>query len=464
MASNFKSVQFSDVSSSGRFDAKYFFLKDKIRVYASNKKISLISLGEKGLIRKITDGEHSGQIFYEEGITFIKNSSVKDFDISQYDGFYISKEKHESLSRSALKDEDVLFTTIGHLGSAAIVPEGFGEANINQNLVKMEINREMMSPYYLAAFLNSSFVRSQIDSLLTGNIQSILTYPKIKEIKVLNADKGFQLEIENLYKESIKYGRQAISKFEDAKQLIRHELKLDKKRIGYDKCYDVALSSMNSTLWTPKYHFPKYINMIKYFQENFTTEPLSELVKYTGGDEVGSVEYNSYLEKKDDDVPFIRTSDIYNYQYDLCPDYFVDHEIYEDLEQGISKGDILFSNDGKIGMISMIVDDEPIIVQSHINILKKKSSKITMEYLYALFMLDEINFYQCDKCTVIQSTIPTLAKRLNEFVVPILDDDVIKKVTQIIKEANGLIAKKKAAVRLMQKRIEELLEEAALGE
>lgn len=462
MASNFKSVQFSDVSISGRFDAKYFFIKDKIRVYASNKKIALISLGEKGLIRKITDGEHSGQIFYEEGITFIKNSSVKDFDISQYDGFYISEEKHKALSRSALKDEDVLFTTIGHLGSAAIVPESFGKANINQNLVKMEINKDMMSPYYLAAFLNSSFVRSQIDSLLTGNIQSILTYPKIKEIKVINAEKSFQLEIENLYKTSIDYGRKAIVKFEEAKHLIRHELKLDKKKIGYKKCYEVSLSSMNSTLWTPKYHFPKYINMVEYFKENFITEPLSKLVKYTSGDEVGSAVYNSYLEKKSNDVPFIRTSDIYNYQYDLCPDYFVDYEIYEDLGQGIIKGDILFSNDGKIGMISMIVDNEPIIVQSHINILKKKSSKITMEYLYALFMLDEINLYQCDKCTVIQSTIPTLAKRLNEFIVPILDDNVIKNVTQIIKEANNLIARKKATVRLMQKKIEDLLDAAIL--
>ena len=202
--------------------------------------------------------------------------------------------------------------------------------------------------------------------------------------------------------------------------------------------------------------------MVEYFKENFITEPLSKLVKYTSGDEVGSAVYNSYLEKKSNDVPFIRTSDIYNYQYDLCPDYFVDYEIYEDLGQGISKGDILFSNDGKIGMISMIVDNEPIIVQSHINILKKKSSKITMEYLYALFMLDEINLYQCDKCTVIQSTIPTLAKRLNEFIVPILDDNLIKNVTQIIKEANDLIARKKATVRLMQKKIEDLLEAAIL--
>ena len=149
------------------------------------------------------------------------------------------------------------------------------------------------------------------------------------------------------------------------------------------------------------------------------------MIKYKSGDEVGSDSYNSYLNKKDTDVPFIRTSDIYNYQYDICPDNFVDFETYEDLHQNIEVGNILFSNDGKIGMTTMISQDNPIIVQSHINIIKLNTTEITPEYLYAMLMIDEINLYQSDKCTVIQSTIPTLAKRLNEFVIPILDYDII---------------------------------------
>ena len=58
-----------------------------------------------------------------------------------------------------------------------------------------------------------------------------------------------------------------------------------------------------------------------------------------------------------------------------------------------------------------------------------------------MLMVDEINAFQCDKCTVIQSTIPTLAKRLNEFIIPILDSDFIKEITcltQFITES-GLV-------------------------
>ena len=117
--------------------------------------------------------------------TYVYNNCVKDFDISLTDGFYITEYKHSLLQRSALKSNDILFTTIGHLGSATIVPDNFGEANINQNLVRMKINDATIDPYYLAAFLNSSFVRKQIDCLFTGNIQKILTYPKIKKIKII---------------------------------------------------------------------------------------------------------------------------------------------------------------------------------------------------------------------------------------------------------------------------------------
>ena len=38
------------------------------------------------------------------------------------------------------------------------------------------------------------------------------------------------------------------------------------------------------------------------------------------GEEVGCVNYNEYIDKNNGDIPFIRTSDIINYQVDLFPD------------------------------------------------------------------------------------------------------------------------------------------------
>lgn len=456
----YKDVLNSEITKANRFDAKYFFLQDEISHYYNNKNIQLVNLGDENLLKKITDGEHSGQTFVDSGITFIKNSSVKDFDISLYDNFYITEAKHKSLKRSALKEEDVLFTTIGHLGSSTIVPKGFPEANINQNLVKMEINADFISPYYIAAFLNSSFIRRQITCLLTGNIQSILTYPKIKQIKIIKANDSFQKSIEDLYKKAISENQNALQTIEDCKEYIRTALSLSKMKTYAENFYDVSFNNLKNSLWTPKYYYPKYVEIINYIKSNFNYDYISNLVDISNGDEVGSESYNTYLEKNVTDIPFIRTSDLYNYQFDRCPDFFVDKSTYKELNQNIEKNDILFTNDGKIGLIAMIVDDDPIIVQSHINILKLKSDKITIEYLYAMLMLDEINFYQCDKCTVIQSTIPTLANRINEFIIPILDEDSIKYITMKAKEANMHFRKNRAYIKEMQEKIETLLLES----
>ena len=46
---------------------------------AKKNKEDIIDFGT--IIDKITDGEHAGQTFVKEGVLFLKNSSIKDFDI-----------------------------------------------------------------------------------------------------------------------------------------------------------------------------------------------------------------------------------------------------------------------------------------------------------------------------------------------------------------------------------------------
>ena len=461
MALSIKSVRFHDLSGAGRFDARYFFLQEMIEQFSEDQKIQLMELGEKDLILEITDGEHAGQTFLEQGIRFIKNSSVKDFDISVTDGFFISRQKHSLLGRSAVKRGDILFTTIGHLGSAAVVPKGFGEANINQNLVRIKVNENLIDPYYLAAFLNSSFVRRQIDCLFTGNIQRILTYPKIKKIKIIKAAEEFQKRIRKWYLEAIEYGNAGLENIEEAQRLIRQQLRLDEFQANESSAYEVNCRLMKHTLWTPRYYYPRYVSAVEYFLEHFPCRRLSQLVSFRSGDEVGSDAYNSYLDRKRTDVPFIRTSDIYNYQYDICPDFFVDQSVFQELNQDIQPGDILFSNDGKIGMIAMVSRRDPIVAQSHIQIMRLESDEITPEYLYAMLMIREINTYQSEKCTVVQSTIPTLAKRLNAFVIPILEKEARDQITELIRRANDLFDQKRDRIRDMQSAIEELLHREA---
>ena len=91
----------------------YYLFKQKIKSYSKREDIVSFSLGEKDVLEILTDGEHAGQKFVEEGALFIKNSSVKRYGINEFDGFYITHEKNNSLKRSKLQKDDILFTTIG---------------------------------------------------------------------------------------------------------------------------------------------------------------------------------------------------------------------------------------------------------------------------------------------------------------------------------------------------------------
>ena len=81
------------------------------------------------------------------------------------------------LSRSQLQHGDVVFTITGSYGNAAVVPANLGPANINQHSVRIRVNRDRVKPEYLAAFLNSSLCRPQVDRAATGSSRPALGLP-----------------------------------------------------------------------------------------------------------------------------------------------------------------------------------------------------------------------------------------------------------------------------------------------
>lgn len=278
MALNYKSIDYSKNDFLMRLNSKFYNLQEYLNHSSNFSEIDFIPFGE--FIDNITDGEHAGQTFVKEGVLFLKNSSIKDFDISLYDGFYISEIKHKKLQRSALRGEDVLFTTIGHLGSAAIVPENFGQANMNQNFVKISINKTKVSPYYIVAYLNSKLARKQISCLLTGNIQSILTYPKIKNIKIgIPKDDSIQKEITEKYKDAIKLSQEARRIIKETINYLDKELQLIDNDENSDKVFSIKHDLLNNEcgLWTPKYFWPKYVETESNLMNRVQCIPLGEI-------------------------------------------------------------------------------------------------------------------------------------------------------------------------------------------
>ncbi len=136
------------------------------------------------------------------------------------------------------------------------------------------------------------------------------------------------------------------------------------------------------------------------------------------GHEVGAEAYGT------GDIPFIRTSDISNYEISIDPTRSISEEIYQQYadQQQLAPGDILFVSDGRyrIGRTAILhAHNYRCIVQSHLRIISvKPGSPISAIELLYLFNLPMVQ-HQIRNLVFIQSTLGALGKRMNEICIPL---------------------------------------------
>ena len=187
------------------------------------------------------------------------------------------------------------------------------------------------------------------------------------------------------------------------------------------------------------------------YQVKTIKELLDEkILQIKRGNEIGSQFYGK------GDIPFIRTSDIVNWELQIDPIKCVPEEIYEQYKnrQNVQEGDILFVKDGTflIGRSAIVSkQNEKIIIQSHL--LKIRVSKnCAIDSYYMLYLLNTpVVQKQIAKYTFIQGTISTVGERFNEIRLPIHKD--LNKIRQISDEVKDIIDTK----RILRERINNLI-------
>ncbi|MFX1365332.1 MAG: N-6 DNA methylase [Promethearchaeota archaeon] len=229
------------------------------------------------------------------------------------------------------------------------------------------------------------------------------------------------------------------------------------------KVFKIKFSQIKNKIFIPVY----YIGVEKILKKladdnNFTLFTIKDLIKkkiiYSNkggylprGDEIGSKLYGL------GDIPFIRTSELNNWEINLYSYKKTSEEVYQQYKdkQNIEIGDILLVKDGGpnlIGKTAYITElDTKIIIQSHIFQIKtiKNDENIDPYLLLYLFNLDVVQ-KQIQAITFVQGTIATIGNRIMEVVLPIPVDinkrkdisSTIKKIieqkTEIRKKINNL--------------------------
>lgn len=227
--------------------------------------------------------------------------------------------------------------------------------------------------------------------------------------------------------------------------------------------YKINSNSIKNNIFIPKYYDPDLYTEIYSLKSTHDLFPLGELIDkgiiaVQTGHEIGKMAYGT------GNIPFVRTSDITNWEIKTIPKQGISKAIYEQYveKEDVQTGDILLVRDGTylIGTNCMVTQmDLPMVYQSHIlkfRIVDKNK-------------IDPYIFFLCLNCSLVQrqiknmqftaDIIDTLGNRFREVIIPIPKKKERKEY--LIKKTKGAIdtrIKYKAAVKQMPLLIEKIID------
>ena len=457
-------IQKSDIGIECRFEASFYLYSVVIRQKCLERNISFDQLGN--MCECISDGEHSAIPRTKvAGVRYLYGRNIKDgivdFD-PETDSSYISEANYKRFTRTYVKEGDLLITIVGTVGKVAVYAKSYiGEAGIPRHIAKIRLKPDSWAtPEFLTAYFLSRLGKHQICNITTGNIQPLLSLCNIKTLDIPRIEKQIVDIITTQMKKMVELEAEALRLINLAKQTFYERLGLNFDSIERPKTYTISSAEFkNAEIWNTTYSLPLYVNTQIAIKGICRTVSLGEVVRIDKGDEVGSENYNVYLEKHDTDIPFIRTSDIVNFEVDQYPDFYVPVEIYNEIGQDVKAGDVIFSKDGKIGQVSLITDFDKAIIASGFSILRLNNKAyeygLTPEYLFTVLAIREIGIFESKRRTVVASTIPHLREdRMKEMQIPILDKTSIDEITNLVREAFILKAERKRLVADVRKTID----------
>lgn len=147
-------------------------------------KIKLADVTE--VITKGTTPTTIGYNYTDTGINFVKVEAISNESTFLLDRLaYISEECNNKMSRSQLRENDILFSIAGAIGRTAIVRKDILPANTNQALAIIRLNTKDITPEFLLLSLKGEYIYKQFNKKKQGVAQINLSLKDISELEIL---------------------------------------------------------------------------------------------------------------------------------------------------------------------------------------------------------------------------------------------------------------------------------------
>lgn len=246
-------------------DSEYFY-KRNLQMQRLIENMNTVTIGD---IAVVTDGIHTS-IDYDENskINLISATSPRENVFNLTRGVFISQKAHTANPRTALRENDVIISTVGTIGNCAVVDKSILPANSDRHvgIIRLE---STINPYMLSTFLLSKYGRNQTVRETTGNVQPNLFLYKIKEIKVPVFGEAFQTAIKDAVIYAHQLSMESKSLYREAEAVLTNELGIN---MAYVSDGGVAVKSFAESFGTTgrldaEYYQPKYDALERHIME-----------------------------------------------------------------------------------------------------------------------------------------------------------------------------------------------------
>jgi type I restriction enzyme S subunit len=145
----------------------------------------LIQLGEK--LDFLTSGSRGWAEHYRDsGSLFLRIQNVKRDELDLNDVAYVNPPRTAEAQRTRVRSGDVLLSITADLGRTAVIPEGIGEAFINQHLSILRSSN--IEPRYLSAAISSRAGQIAVQAKNREGVKAGLNFDDVRSLKIPDVD------------------------------------------------------------------------------------------------------------------------------------------------------------------------------------------------------------------------------------------------------------------------------------
>lgn len=332
-------------------------------------------------------------------------------------------------------------------------------------LVRLVCNKEILLPEYLTVFLNTHIGKKEIRRRARPSINQTNVNPEeLKEIKIPIFPMEFQLEIQNLVKDSHKALEESKELYKKAEETLYLELGLDPKnplQSLLDSKTNIPTNSLNISIRTLKESFLKTGRLdSEYYQSKY--EDIEKFIKsYPNGyDSFSNIINNkdtNFTPKNNENYSYIELANIGNNGNISEPISDLGKNLPTRARRIVSKGDVIISSiEGSLSSCALITQEfDKHLVSTGFFVLNSKL--LNGETLLVMFKSQIFQEYlkKFPSGTILCAI---NKEELSKILIPKIDSTTQEKIAKYIQESFNLRKKSKQLLDNAKIKVEEQIQ------